>query len=309
MTKQELIKNLENQISLAQQSERWVMYRLINPIVDYACGLTGQLPYFEYPQAKDTPASEKIDIGIFDNFNPKIFIEAKKLRKKIDPDLITHYLKDHIIGIVSNGYNWIIAIKKDSSFEYSYLTIFKDEKIDLSNLDLLISVLTNQNTEMLLLQKSFNWRKDKIEIGNNLKTFIPPYQKAAKIYHEHKNFDKPDEAKKFIQDFEHISDIQNSFCFNFLDEIENKKENLYFKIRKSRLSWFSPYKRLGRIEFNGEKGSILVATEIVEANPQLDRIIASKVHSKHRGMRVYDIFDEKTAAIFGKELGKIIKRL
>lgn len=76
------------------------------------------------------------------------------------------------------------------------------------------------------------------------------------------------------------------------------------------MSWFlEPLKRLGRIEFSGKKASILVATEIVKVNPQLDKIIKSKVHSKHRGMRVFDIFDERTATIFGKELGRVINKL
>ena len=310
MKKNELIKFLQSQIRKPQQSERWVMYKIINPIVDYACELTSWYPYYEFPQAKLTPASQKIDIGIFDNLEPRAFVEAKKIRKKIDPDLILPYLKGNVIGLVSNGYNWIITVKNGSSHNYSYITIFNNGLVNEKKLDLIISSLTVSNPRDILKEKQYDWVTDVVEIGNNLKTFIPPYQKATKIYHEYQSFKDPTEGIKFIKSFENISNIQYSFCTHLLNGIKVNKENLHFEIRKSRMSWFfEPSKRIGRIEFTGKKANILVKSEIVLSNPKLDTIVKSKVHSKHRGMRVFDIFDEDTTVIFGKELGKIIKNL
>ena len=310
MKKRELIKLLESQMRKPQQSERWVMYKIINPIVDYACELTSWYPYYEFPQAKLTPASQKIDIGIFENLEPRVFVEAKKIRKRIDPDLILPYLRGNIIGLVSNGYNWIIIVKNGSYYIYSYITIFNNGLVIEKNLDLIISSLTLRNPRDLVKEIQYNWTTDVVEIGNNLKTFIPPYIKAKKIYHEHQSFKNPSAGIKIIKSFENISNIQNSFCIHLLDEIKVNKENLYFEIRKSRMSWFfKPIKRIGRIEFNGRKANILVKSEIVLNNPKLDKIVKSKVHSKHRGMRVFDIFDEDTTIIFGRELGKIIKNL
>jgi hypothetical protein len=47
---QDLVMQLTAQYSNPQPSERWAMYRLINPVMDFANDSMGLLPYFEYNQ-------------------------------------------------------------------------------------------------------------------------------------------------------------------------------------------------------------------------------------------------------------------
>jgi hypothetical protein len=102
-----LIKLLENNFANSQPSERWAMYRLINPVVDYANQSLGYTPYFEYNQTSSHGTHQSVDIALLDEtYTPRIFVEAKRADRKISPEQIEKYLDVMDHGVVTNGYIW-----------------------------------------------------------------------------------------------------------------------------------------------------------------------------------------------------------
>lgn len=100
MKKAELLVLLSDQLSVPQPSERWAMYRLIAPIVDYANGSLRLTPYFEFNQTSRHRTHHS---------HPQVLIEAKRLDRPITPEQIDKYLEGNVRGIVSNGVLWVLC--------------------------------------------------------------------------------------------------------------------------------------------------------------------------------------------------------
>ena len=110
MTLQDLILQLESAFQNPQPSERWAMYRLINPVIDYANQKLGLTPYFEYNQTSLHGTHQSVDIALLDgDERPQIFIEAKRADRKVSPEQIEKYLEETDCGVVTNGFIWILC--------------------------------------------------------------------------------------------------------------------------------------------------------------------------------------------------------
>jgi hypothetical protein len=94
-----------------QLSERWVMYRLVCPLVDISCERSGLEPYFEYAQPNGPNSSIKVDIALLSQDCPIWYIEAKKYARAIHPEMVLAYLHDDVMGAVSNGNYWVFVIR------------------------------------------------------------------------------------------------------------------------------------------------------------------------------------------------------
>lgn len=100
MTFEELVNYLERQFAHPQPSERWAMYRLINPVIDYSTQETGLIPYFEYNQTSAHGTHQSVDIALLDkDSEPRIFIEAKRADRRVSPEQIEKYLESSDRGI------------------------------------------------------------------------------------------------------------------------------------------------------------------------------------------------------------------
>lgn len=107
------INDLEQQISVhlasPQKSERWAMYRLIAPVVDFANASMGLTAYFEFNQTSEHKTSQSVDIALLDGLKPKVMIEAKRLDRRIAAEQISKYLCADVRGLVTNGMHWIMC--------------------------------------------------------------------------------------------------------------------------------------------------------------------------------------------------------
>jgi len=110
MTRQELIKNLNYCFENSQPSERFAMYRLITPVVDFANELKGLNAYFEYNQTSEHRSHQSVDIALLGEDKPIVLIEAKRLRRRLSADQINKYLLEKTRGIVTDGENWILCL-------------------------------------------------------------------------------------------------------------------------------------------------------------------------------------------------------
>ena len=80
----ELISLLEHHFHDPQPSERWAMYRLITPVIDYANQSMGLFPYFEYNQTSSHGTHQSVDIALLDDQEiPRVLVEAKRADRKV----------------------------------------------------------------------------------------------------------------------------------------------------------------------------------------------------------------------------------
>ncbi len=99
-----------------QPAERWVMYRLVMPIVDEACALNGLESYFEYFKPNGPNRRLSVDIALVDgNERPIWMIEAKKISRTLNPGFVTPYLTRGEMGVVSNGEYWVFCIDGETT--------------------------------------------------------------------------------------------------------------------------------------------------------------------------------------------------
>lgn len=309
MTREELIQHLQYQFANVQKSERWVMYRLVNPIVDHACEATKWLPFFEYAQASQVRTVQTIDIALLENKIPKIYIEVKKIDKELSPDLVNKYLPDNLVGAVTNGCDWVFASQK----KYLYLSLLHDNGSEIKehDLDLIIDILRNPIPGHLSSIDA-DWE---IETRVMKKKFAKPksiqLQKAAKKDYPRSRFDSAQSALNAVNSRADIPDLTRTFLLSFLSSANKHRRDIYFEMNENRFVWFdlnlhTKSNRLGRVLLKGSIPDILIFTPLVSRNPHLEQIVRSEIHKKTADMRMFRFVAPQIAMNFGEELGRII---
>ncbi len=92
-----------NEVIRPQPSERWAMYRLICPVVDRACEISGLEPFFEYSQPNGPNRRLSADIALMRGDRPIWLVEAKRYSQRLHPDLVASHLREGLMGTVTNG--------------------------------------------------------------------------------------------------------------------------------------------------------------------------------------------------------------
>lgn len=105
----ELIDTLLPSLRDPQKSERWAMYRLIAPVVDFANITLGKMIFFEFNQTSAHGTSQSVDIALLSGAIPEVLIEAKRVGRVLSADQVDKYLVNGVRGIVSDGYHWILC--------------------------------------------------------------------------------------------------------------------------------------------------------------------------------------------------------
>lgn len=309
MTREELIQHLQYHFANVQKSERWVMYRLVNPIVDYACEQTKWLPFFEYVQASQVRTVQSVDIALLEDNKPRIYIEVKKIDKELSPDLVNKYLPDNLIGAVTNGCDWIFA----SQQKYLYLSLLHESgfRINEHDLDVIIDILRHPDHHHLVKIDA----ELEIETRVMKKKFSKPksiqLQKAEKKDYPKSQFDSAQSALNAVNTRTDIPDLTRMFLLSFLSKANKHRRGIYFEMNENRFVWFdvnlhTQSNRLGRVLLKGGIPDILIFTQLVSKNPRLEQIVRSEIHKKTADMRLFRFVDPQVAKNFGEELGRII---
>jgi hypothetical protein len=114
MNLSQLAEGLSFQFQYPQKSERWAMYRLIMPVVDFAEAASPRTVHFEYNQTSLHGTSQSVDIALLNDATEEVFLEAKRIDRLISSDQISKYMKDGVRGLVSNGIDWILCMEGQS---------------------------------------------------------------------------------------------------------------------------------------------------------------------------------------------------
>lgn len=308
-----LASSLQQHLSEPQKSERWSMYRLIVPIVDFANTSMNLEPYFEFNQTSSHGTNQSVDIALLEeNKKPQVMVEAKRADKSIAPEQIDKYLHEGVRGAVTNGSDWILCINGRHTVE----TIWNAEVGEV-NLGSLISVIDFLQGKV---DDSENWSNfSQAYVVPGVKLNKEPKTNKAK---RHSNeVTKTKSIKEFraalaaLKELDAPKEAEIEFLVALIDSIARTHGEIpshcRFEFRSSRVSFFDQSatessKRVGRIELGKREPDILVLTRLAALSGALNSIAPPRPHDKGGHMRRYRLPNIDTANSFGHALGTII---
>jgi hypothetical protein len=303
----ELITFLEGHFQNLQPSERWAMYRLITPVIDYANQSMGLFPYFEYNQTSSHGTHQSVDIALLDDQeSPRILIEAKRADRKVSPEQIDKYLDKTTRGVVTNGFIWILCHEG----KHEAVTLFKD-RLDTVSLERILGFLMGSVEINGKLSASDHVYSNPVKVRR-----IVNKAKVSRAIHPVTVCSIHKDLLGFIQSAEKPPTnelaLLHSICTAH-NEITNP-ECLRVEVRKTRISFFDnrpsvKNSRVARIELGKAQPDILVRTWIVDKHPELTSIAKPEIHDKGAHMRRFRLGSEEQATAFGRTMVMILGKV
>lgn len=300
----ELTEYLAKQFSLPQPSERWAMYRLINPVMDYANQALGLIPYFEYNQTSSHGTHQSVDIALLDrDEHPIVFIEAKRADRKVSPEQIEKYLDSTDRGIVTNGYIWVLCFDGQHEAVTLYHRTLDDDALSkvIGFIQGSFTIAGKTNTTDDVYINPVKPRK----IVNKVKISRPSHAVTVSS--------SQNEFVSFIADKQARPENELALLNAISDTLGTAEMPVALRIetRKTRVSFFDERlprndKRLARIELGKAQPDLLVRTWIVETHPELTDIAPTTIHDKGAHMRRFRLSNEEQSADFGKTLLSVL---
>lgn len=268
-----------------QPSERWAMYRLICPVVDKACDVSRLEPFFEYSQPNGPNRRLSADIALMKNDQPIWLIEAKRFNQRLHPDLITPYLKECVMGIVTNGNHWIFCVQGKTFTAGPLLNM--SGQIDESILECLVALISTDSEDAALAQAypwSSAWQPFARSVGPNI--WRSTAGTGARLFVEKHKFSTLMEAVSAAQ--AHVQ--QDTIVRLFLDELIVAGQEIttgMIEVSTKRLIWWLPdRRRAARVNLEGKQLEILILNELLDSLGR-NRVIASvKIHDKNHKMSI-----------------------
>lgn len=296
----ELIVFLESHFHHRQPSERWAMYRLIAPVIDYANQSMGLSPFFEYGQPSSHGTRQSVDIALLDDQDtPIVLIEAKRADRKVSPEQIDKYLDQTTRGVVTNGFIWILCHEG----KHEAVTLFKG-RLETTSLERILGFLTGSYAISGKQNTSDHVYSNPVKVQR-----IVNKAKASRTVHPVTVCSTHEDLLGFIQSAENRPAnelvLLHSIC-RTLNEITTP-ECLRIETRKTRISFFDDKLsrsrgRVARIELGKAQPDILVRTWIVDKHPELTSMVKPEIHDKGAHMRRFRLGSEEQATAFGRTM-------
>jgi hypothetical protein len=298
MTKKELERLLTEHFQHPQSSERWAMYRLIAPVVDYANSSLGLTSYFEFNQTSEHGGHQSVDIALLnDDYQPLILIEAKRWDRTLTPEQIDKYLQDDVRGVVSNGALWLLC----ESGKHVCMDLFAESKLQIEALNTVVSFIRGARNDSLVFSSETAAYRTTVKPLKIEKT-----TKAGRKTHAISTVSTPAEFTKFVGSLEKTPVIEQILLRSIASALHEigQQEFLNIEARDTRISFFDSRingrsKRVARIELGKQNPDVLVLTDVVEQGADLGAIVTPFMHDKGAHMRSFRIPDEGAAERFG----------
>ncbi len=303
---EELHNHLRVHVSQPQASERWALYRLITPLVDYANLTLMATPYFEYNQTSEHGRQQAVDIAMLGgDGEPLVLIEAKRWDRAISSEQIAKYMQADGRGVVSSGGLWVLC-QGPKSVCLSLL----DAETGEYNPNCTEAVVKFIRGEETGLQFSQDTKMYKVHVKPNR-----PTKKRVAIRRVHTKTVAmgAEDLYSFLKNRPKPQPLENAFVAALADHFGTVglPSDLRVEMRSTRISFFDLRKttgsqRLGRIELGKNNPDILVLTNIVNSYPELIEISPAYIHDKGAHMRRFRLRDVNESKIFGTKLGQIL---
>lgn len=268
-----------------QPAERWVMYRLVCPVVDAACETSGIDPFFEYstPNGPNKRLSADIALIPAGRSTPVWMIEAKKFERHVDPGMVDSYLVPGAMGVVTNGNQWIFKIAG------KYLGIGPllrpDGRVDETvyrRLVALIATLDEDSALALSDEWTDTWTA-------RTKAASPEIWKVSggkgtRAYHEMIRYETLQEAAAAAR--AHAQ--SGTLAANLLDQIIDAGRQVpvgWIEVNKARMVWWLMHGRRGaRLNLTGRHMEMLVDNVILDQIGRQNVKASIKMHDKNIAM-------------------------
>lgn len=297
-----LTRHLAYHCATPQPAERWAMYRLITPVVDFACLRTGWQPFFEYNQTSKHKTSQSVDIALLHEGAPRMLVEAKRAMRPISRQQIDKYLEPGLPGIVSNGADWILCRNADSH----HVRIWDDAEQQVSQPDLMrvVRFITGET----LGGKTIDLET---EIAPVLRPDRPTKAvKAQRKSHTVESIGSEDTLLAFAAQNAKLTTLDRVFLEAFAGSLARMPENIKIEARETRMSVWDASTgkkvRLMRIEFGKRQPSLIIKTAIVNTQTELDLNVVHYRHDKHGGMREFRLTDTRLAQSLGQKIATLL---
>lgn len=303
MNLEKLVARLLPHFQAPQKSERWSMYRLISPVIDYANETLRFTVYFELNQTSHHGQSQSVDIALLDGERPVVLVEAKRAGRTISSDQIDKYLQADERGLVSDGFQWILCKNRDSA----RLLIYDGNEVSRDALSKLIVFIRGGAVSGL------TWTGDTILVETDVRPRQPKKtQRASRVSNPVVRTDDFEHLTSQVRGLPKVSPIQASLLGAILSRIQERGGSLggmRWEVRSSRISIFhddvpgrGSSHRLARLLLDVGNPDVLVLNAIADLHPRLADIAKPAPHDKHPGMRRFRLGNETQAQAFGAAL-------
>ncbi|MHA6885000.1 hypothetical protein [Ralstonia pseudosolanacearum] len=328
MDKQMLIQNLVSHMATPQAAERWAMYCLICPVVDFANGKSGLVSEFEHLQRSAHGTFQKVDIALLDSEtrSARVMVEAKGFDKPVSAELIEKYLEPSMRGAVTNGCHWVLCMggsskivalsRSDGMFIEQALdevvSFLRGEQVDASSWDA---------QDAYTAKRSRSSAPKKIVRANPASTSAGTLSSDAR---EQSNAAKPEKSTLWV-DSAGLGDVVQALKSAkpleavFLSALATRLASahplahyLKFEVRETRVSFWdqrvSSLKegRIARIKLGANQPDVIVRTNLVESDERLSNVLPHVVHERGRHMRRFRLSDAVQTERFAAELARVL---
>ncbi len=307
MEKSALIHHLQTNIAKPQKSERWAMYRLISPVVDFANATLGLEPYFEFNQTSGHGTSQSVDIALLADRMPQVMVEAKKIGRGISDEHIQKYLKSGVRGLVTNGAHWILCLNEQSKI----LLLACPERLSVSNdvLDEIVAFIRGEKISDSGWSGARRYVDPLVIPAKPIKLSVANKMSNPSVVATDANTLKIEVAK-----LKHISELEKLLLSSMMDQLKKQGEfpiHLRCEVRSSRVVFFDERislgsRRVARIEVGKKQPDILVKTNLVGTEGGLSELASCQLHDKGSYMRRFRLSDKVQTVKFGNTLASML---
>lgn len=259
------------------------MYRLICPVVDLAASNNGLEPFFEFSQPNGPNKRLSADIALIRGEQPVWLIEAKKFTQSLHPDLVAPYLKEGVMGVVTNGSHWVFVVRGQTAVVGPLVR--SNGSIDKSVQEQLVELLSLVS-EDAALQQAHPWSRSWAPIRRGASAAVWRLNEGtgSRELAETASFESLRLALQVAEGYVK----PDSPTAMFLEELRESGAEIgagTVQVSSKRLIWWLPTRLRGaRINLESWQVEMLVLNNLLESVGR-DRIKASiKLHDKNHAM-------------------------
>ncbi len=303
----DLLQHLEEHLRSPQKSERWAMYRLIVPVVDFANATLGMSDYFEFNQTSEHGSSQSVDIVLLENDKPSVMIEAKRVGRPISAEQIEKYLKPGVRGLVTNGIYWVLCLDGRNKL----IAICREDSWTVipEALDEVVSFIRGER---------FTHTEWSIEVEYANPMFRPKQiakeTSARRVSNPTTICRDTDSFTQELENLTDASDLDKVLLLSLVEQFDYHGGipiHLRCEARASRVSFFderipNSSKRVARVELGKRQPDALVLTKLVNQSNTLQSLSSAVPHDKGPRMRRFRLSEESQAKAFGKALADLL---
>lgn len=307
MNRRDLIRRIQDHLDSPQKSERWAMYRLIVPVIDFANSTLGMQTYFEFNQTSTHGTSQSVDVALLDDRGPRVMVEAKRIDRRIAAEQISKYLTPEVRGLVANGVHWVLC--HDGMSKAVSVRRPVDGLVAADALDEIVAFIRGEvlsdsgwSTDQKYMDPVV--RPQKLRKESSARRVSNPVQAATDI----------DAMRCEVTGLSNTSELEKLFLESMANQFEEQgglPGHLRCEIRSSRVAFFdgripTGSKRVARIELGKNNPDVLVLTELAGSDTKLSKIAPATPHDKGPHMRRFRLSGDAQTKRFGEALAEVL---